>query len=229
MNSRVLNVVRLQFINRQTFLFVPLIVLAGSLVVSMLILALIPIDMPKYSGGSQAPLWVLLVVGIQSLTLSFPFSQALSLTRREFYLGTVVAAAITSAMLAAAFVLLGLVEQATSGFGINGYFGYLPYVWEAGPLGAWAVYFIIAMFFFVIGFWAATIYKRWGTVVVTAVLVGLGLALVGLAYLITQLHAWPTVWEWFVTTGALGLSLWSVPLIALMAVGSYRTLRRATP
>lgn len=229
MNSRVLNVVRLQFVNRQTFLVVPLIVFTGSLVISMLIMTLIPGDAPKYGGGSQAPLWVLMVVGIQSLTLSFPFSQALSLTRREFYLGTVVAASLTAAMLATAFVVIGLLEQLTTGFGVNGFFSYLPYVWEAGPLAAWAVYFIVAMFFFVIGFWSATIFKRWGTMAVTAVLIALGLVLVGILYLITRLTAWPQVWEWLVTTGALGLALWAVPFIALMAVGSFLTLRRATP
>ncbi|WP_309068665.1 hypothetical protein [Microbacterium sp.] len=228
MNARVLNVVRLQYINKQTYLWVPLIVLAGSLVISFLIFAMIPVDTPKYGGGSQAPLWYFLAVGIQSLTLTFPFSQAMSLTRREFYLGTLIAASATSAMLATAFVIIGALELATNGFGVNGYFAHLPYVWEAGPLAAWVVYFIIAMFFFVIGFWCATIYKRWGSAVLTTVLIALGLLLVGVVYLITRLNAWPEVWTWLVTTGAVGLSLWAVPIIALMGVGSYSTLRRAT-
>lgn len=226
MNSRVLNVVRLQFVNKVTYLWMPLIVLGGSFLISFLIFAMIPIDEPKYGGGSQAPLWAFLAVGIQAMTLSFPFSQAMSLTRREFYLGTLVAAAITGVILSTVFVLIGLLEQATEGLGVNGYFSYLPAVWEAGWWGAWITYFVITMFFFVIGFWSATIYKRWGTIMVTIVLVGLGLLLVGAVFLITHLEAWPATWTWLVETGPLGLALWAVPAIALMAAGSYLTLRR---
>ncbi|WP_345751836.1 hypothetical protein [Microbacterium rhizophilus] len=228
MNGRVLNVVRLQFVNRQTYLWVPLIILTGSLLISILIFAMIPIGTPKYGGGSQAPLWYFLAVGIQALTLSFPFSQAMSLTRREFYLGTLVAAAITGVLLSTVFVLLGLLEQATNGYGVNGFFAYLPYLWEAGPLGAWFVFFVTTMFFFVTGFWFATIYKRWSTTVLTVLMIGLGLILVGLAFLVTRLEAWPEVWTWLVTTGGVGLALWAVPLIALMALGSFLTLRRTT-
>ena len=55
---------------------------------------------PKYGGGAQAPLWYFDVVGIQALTLTFPFSQAMSVTRREFFLGTLLTAAFTSSILA---------------------------------------------------------------------------------------------------------------------------------
>ena len=39
----------------------------------------------------------------------------------------------------------------------------LPWIWESGPVGALLFNFVVAMLFFVVGFWAATIYKRWGT------------------------------------------------------------------
>ena len=89
--SRTLNVVRMQLINRQTFVWVPLLVLGGSLILSLVIFALwIPVvTAPKYGGGAQATLVVL--PGRRragDVTLTFPFSQAMSVTRREFYLGT---------------------------------------------------------------------------------------------------------------------------------------------
>jgi hypothetical protein len=229
MNSRILNVVRLQFVNKQTYLWVPLIVLAGTLVLNILIFAIIPTDGPKYSGGAQAPLWYFLYVGISSLTLTFPFSQAMSLTRREFFLGTLTAASITAAILACLFVLMGLIERVTNGYGVNGYIGYLPYMWERGWWAAWIVVFVTTMFFFVAGFWSATIYKRWGATALTVVLFGLGLLGIGGLYIAGRLNAWAAIFEWFATTGALGLALWAIPLIALLAGGSYLTLRRATP
>lgn len=229
MSNRTLNVVRLQFVNKQTFLWVPLLVFGGAFVISFLIYAMIPVDEPKYGGGAQAPLWYFLVVGIMSLTMTFPFSQALSITRREFYLGSLAAASIGSAILASVFVLLGVTEQATDGFGVNGYFAYLPWVWEQDWWAAWIVYFMVAMLVFIVGFWAATVYKLWGVLGVTTVLVGLGLVLVVVAFVLTRAGAWQDVWEWLTTTGALNLALGAAVVAALLAAGSFLTLRRATP
>lgn len=227
--SRTLNVVRMQFVNKQTYIWVPLLVLVGSLVLSILIFWMIPFDGPKVGGGSQAPLWYFLWVGVQSLTMTFPFSQAMSVTRREFYLGTLLAAISTAAMLAVIFVIGGLIEQATNGYGINGYFFYLDWIWERGPLAAGFVYFVIALMFFLVGFWAATLFKRFGTLWLTVVLVGLGLVLVGFVFLVTRLEVWGEVFTWIAVQGALGLAAWGLAVGAALAAISYLTLRRATP
>jgi hypothetical protein len=225
-------VVRLQFVNRQTFIWVPALILGGAWVLTMLIALIVrgagggPGMDVQASGASQAPLWYFLAVGIQAMTLTFPFSQAMSLTRREFYIGSLAAAAVSGLGMSLAFVLLGLLEQATDGYGVNGYFAYLGWVWEAGPFAAGLTYFVSTMLFFIIGFWFATIYKRYGTAVLTIVMIGIGLVLVGLVALATWQQAWPEVWRWIVDTGSLGLALWAVVLGAVLAVGSYFTLRR---
>ena len=107
--NRTLNVIRLQLVNRQTYVWVPLIVLTGAFVVTLAIYALLSssgLPGPFYGGGAQAPLWYFLFVGIQALTMTFPFSQALSITRREFYLGTLATATITAILLATVFVIV---------------------------------------------------------------------------------------------------------------------------
>ena len=228
-HNRTRNVVRLQFVNTQTFLWVPALVLAGAWVITMLIYLILQnagVGGVKMGGGSQAPLWYFLVVGIQALTMTFPFSQAMSLTRREFYLGSLAAAVVSGLGMSLVFVLLGLVEQATDGYGINGYFAYLDWGWEGGPLAAGLTYFVATMLFFIIGFWSATIYKRFGTAVLTIVLIGIGLLLVGLVALVTWQQAWPAVWQGIVDAGSLGLTLWAIVAGTLLAVGSYLTLRR---
>lgn len=228
--NRAVNVVRMQFVNKQTYIWVPLLILIGSLVLSLLIFSMLQhVDGPKYSGGSQAPLWYFLVVGVQALTMTFPFSQAMSVTRRSFYLGTLAAAAVTSLMLAIIFIVGGLIEQATGGYGIDGYFFYLDWIWLHGWWAAGIFYFVVAMMFFVIGFWAATIYKRWGTLWITITLLALGLVLVGAMWLIGQLNAWVQVFTWIADQGALGLALWGIALLVVLAGASYLTLRRATP
>ncbi|SJN38446.1 putative ABC transporter permease [Microbacterium esteraromaticum] len=226
---RTLNVVRLQLINRQTFIWVPLIVLASATIVSILIYAMIPTDGPKYGGGGQAPLWVFFAVGLSSMTLTFPFSQAISITRREFFIGTMLAAVMSSAFMGVLFLIGGGIETLTNGYGVNGWVFRLPWLWDAGPLGAFVVYFTLALFFFVVGFTGATIYKRWGALAVTLASVAVVLVLVGLVFLVTKWELWGQVGTTFQQLGALGLALWGLVVIALLMVISFIAFRRAIP
>lgn len=226
---RVLNVVRLQMINRATFIWVPLIVLAGAVVISVLIYAMIPVDSPKYGGGGQAPLWVFFAVGMSAMTLTFPFSQAISITRREFFIGTMLAAVIGSAFMGLLFLIGGGIELLTNGWGVNGWVFHLPDLWAAGAGGAFVIFFTLALFFFVVGFTGATIYKRWGAMTITIVGVGIGLLLVAAAFIITRLELWMQVGRALGELGALGIALWGLVGVALLMVVSYLTLRRATP
>ena len=226
---RTLNVVRLQLINRQTFIWVPLIILGGATLVSVLIYAMIPTDTAKYGGGGQAPLWYFFAIGISAMTLTFPFSQAMSVTRREFFLGTMLTAVLASTLMGFLFLIGGGIEVATNGYGVNGWVFYLPWLWEAGPLGAFVVYFTLALFFFVVGFTGATIYKSWGLMVLTIAWIALALLLVGLVFLVTRLDLWGQVWTGVVDLGALGLALWGLVITAVLSVVSFLAFRRAIP
>lgn len=226
---RTLNVIRLQLINRQTFIWVPLIILGSAVVISILIYAMIPTEGPKYGGGGQAPLWYFFAIGLSAMTLTFPFSQAMSITRRDFFFGTMLTAILGSAFLGIVFLIGGGIETLTNGYGINGFVFYLPWLWEAGPLGAFTVYFTLALFLFVVGFTGATIYKSWGPTVLTIASVGLGLVLVGLAFLATRLELWDEVWRGILDAGALGLALWGLVATAVLAGISFLAFRRAIP
>lgn len=230
--SRTVSVVRMQLINRQTYVWVPLLVLGGAFLLTLAIYLLLEqsgVTGPKYGGGAQAPLWYFCVVGVQALTLTFPFSQAMSVTRREFYTGTLLTAAGSSLVLAVVYVIGAFIEDATGGWGMNGYFFSLPWVWEAGPAVTLLFWFTAAMLVFVSGFWAATIYKRAGSFVLTLVLVGLGAVLVLGLFIVGRLDAWAQVFGWLATQGPLGLSLWGLLLGAFLAGIAFLTLRRATP
>ena len=112
---------------------------------------------------------------------------------------------------------------------MNGYFFYLPWIWEAGAFGAGVFFFTISMLFFVVGFWAATIFKRFGSVVLTTVLLVIGALLVLWLFLVGQANAWAQLFGWIGDQGALGLALWGLVLAAILAGISYLTLRRAVP
>ncbi|WP_337000594.1 MULTISPECIES: hypothetical protein [unclassified Microbacterium] len=226
---RTLNVIRLQLINRQTFIWVPLIILGGATLISVLIYAMIPTDTAKYGGGGQAPLWYFFAIGISAMTLTFPFSQAMSVTRREFFLGTMLTAVLASTLMGILFLIGGGIEVATNGYGVNGWVFYLPWLWEAGPLGAFVVYFTLALFFFVVGFTGATIYKSWGLTVLTISWIALALLLVGLVFLVTKLELWAQVWTGVVDLGALGLALWGLVATLVLTGVSFLAFRRAIP
>ncbi len=226
--TRVTNVMRLQLMNRQSYVIVPLLVLGGAALLALAIFLLVPYDGPKYAVmAAAAPLWAFLVVGVQALTLSFPFSQALGATRRDFHLGTLLTAAMTSAMLAIIYLAISLVEKATNGWGLNGYFS-TPGLDGDAPLAAFASYFVLAMLCFLVGYWSAAVIKRWGTVVLISALVGVAIALTVAALLLVRFGAMQAVAEWAVAQGALGLDAWGLLLVVVLAATSFLTLRRIT-
>ncbi|MGO3327699.1 hypothetical protein [Gordonia sp. (in: high G+C Gram-positive bacteria)] len=232
--DRTRNVIRMQLLNKQTFVWLPMLILGSSFAISMMIYAVIvfsvdDMDEPIYGGGSQAPLWYFLVVGVQALSFTFPFSQALSITRREYFLGTYATAALTSATLAVTFLIGGLIERATDGWGIDGYFFYLPWIWDQGPFVALLLYFTIAMLAFAVGFWGATLYKRFGTlwVIVAGLVIVVVIVLACLS--ISMAGGWPAIGRWIVDLRPLSLVGIVFALDLLFAGTSYLTLRRAIP
>ena len=229
--SRTLNVVRMQLANRETFVWVPLLILGSAFAISMIIWGILSsagVTVNMYGGGAQAPLWYFVAVGVQALTLTFPFSQALSVTRREFFVGTMLTAALTSAILAAIFVVGGLIELATGGWGIGGYFFALDWLWTSGPLMAGLFFFMLTMTVFSLGFWAATICKRWGALRLTAILVAISLVLLGAVWVITATRSWGSVMEVIVGSGVSGLTGVLTVLTVLLAGGAALALQRAT-
>lgn len=231
--NRTLRVVRMQLVNRQTFIWLPLLILGGAFFVTLAVYGIIYSATGgtdgMYGGGAQAPLWYFLFVGVYALTLSFPFSLAMSVTRREFYLGTLLTAALTSLGMAIVFVIGGLIEDATGGWGMRGYFFRLDWLWEAGPAVAGLFYFVLAMFFFVIGFWGTTLYKRFGPMGLSILLIGVAAVLLGVIWLLTATGSWVAAWEAVVAAGPLGLTLWLAALTAAMALTAFPMFRRLVP
>ncbi|MBM7367424.1 hypothetical protein [Gordonia hydrophobica] len=232
--TRTLNVVRMQLINRKTFIWLPLIIFGAAFAISMIIylaitMSVTDLDEPMYGGGSQAPLWYFAVIGIQALLMTFPFSQAMSVTRREFYVGTTLTAVGASLLLSLVYLIGGLVEKATDGWGINGYFFAVPWIWDQGPVVATLLYFMAPMLTFTIGFFAATVYKRFGMLWLVLLGVAIALALAIAILGISAGSAWPTVGTWFLDLTPLRIAVGGLVVTAVLSGIAYATLRRAIP
>ena len=221
-------VMRLQLVNRWTFIGVPLMVLGGSLLIVILLGLVIPNDGVMITGAAQAPRWYFIVVGVQALSLTFPFSQAMSVTRRDYFLGTLATFILFSLAFGVVFLLLALIEQATSGWGVDTLVFAIPWLLNTGWLAMILSVAALALVMFLIGLWMATIYKRWGTVVIVAISLGLGLVLVGVIALITYLQWWPAVLTWVVGQTPMSVAGWLLILIVALSSGSFLTLRKVT-
>ncbi|MFZ2238773.1 MAG: hypothetical protein WAV90_04435 [Gordonia amarae] len=234
MPNRTLTVVRMQLINRMTFIWMPAAILWSSFAVSMAVYGIVigaagDGAAPIYGGGSQAPLWYFAAVGVQAMTLTFPFSQAMSVSRREFYAGTLLTAGMSALGLSVVYLIGGLIEKATDGWGFEGYFFYLPWIWEQGPVVAMMLFLVTSMLAFILGFWAATIYKRFGFPAVIIALIGLLVLAILVSGAITMADGWPSVGRWLSDVRPLTVTGIAAAAAVLFGGVSYLTLRRATP
>jgi hypothetical protein len=227
--SRTLAVARMQLVTKWTYVGSPLLILAVTFILSLAIFALIPVSAPKFSGGSQAPLWYFMVLGIQGMTMAFPFSQAMSISRRAYFQGTLGVFSILAVVMTVIYLLGAMVERDTGGWGMNGYFFNIPGLSDGPWYGTGILYFSIMMLMFILGFWFATIFKRWGTTGLLVSLIGTGVVLVGLVALTTLNEWWGRFGAWASGQTPMSLGLGALALCVLLAGGSYLTLRRATP
>ena len=229
--NRVIKVARMQLINKGTFIGIPLIILGATFLFTLAIWWLVRRnggDGAMYGGGAQAPMWYFLALGIQSLTLTFPFSMAMSISRRTFYLGTVALFSVCALALSVFYYLMGLLEVATDGWGMGGQFFALQWIADNNWLVQILFYFVLMVLLFMIGFLAATIYMRWRTTGMVAFFICLGVLVLGVIALFTVTNSWGEFWSWALTWTAAGVTLWGGIVALLMAGGSYLTLRKAT-
>ncbi|MEB7505670.1 hypothetical protein [Arthrobacter koreensis] len=229
--NRALAVARMQMVNKWVYLGVPGIVLGASTLLALAILALIPNNdgATRLAFSGQALMWYFLAVGVQSMMLTFPFSQAMSVSRRSFYLGTLGLYSALSLGVGVVYWLLGLVEQATDGWGVDGHIFALPWIAEAAWYAQILLYSALTILLFMFGFWFATVYQRWRMLGLVSALTGFGLVILAAVAAATWTESWPDVWAWLLRLTPLSLAGWLLLGGAVLAAGSYGTLRRATP
>jgi len=227
--DRILKVVRLQNLNKMTFIGIPLIILGGAFVLSLLIFALIPVTPAlgyKFAGGAPvAPMWYFMGAGIYALTLTFPFSQAMSVTRRDFYLGTMAIAALASIGMSLIFTVGGYIEQAFNGWGLEGRFFRIPGLWDESPWLQALTYFTAMMLLFTLGFVFTVIYRRWGRTIMLVVLLGIIALILVLGFVAIKFGFWVAMFEAIAGIGLWGWTFIGIGITAVLAVLSYLPLR----
>lgn len=183
------------------------------------------------STGGLASLYVtVLIVFIQAVTQMFPFALGLSLSRRDFYLGTALTAGLQAVGYGVALTLLAAVEGATDGWGMRLHF-WAPGVLDVGNPALQFVVFTVPMLACAfLGIAIGVVFKRWGApglyALALTTLIGGGL----LAVWATWQTAWGDVLDWLGDQSVSSLAIGFPAVLALaLAALTFLGLRRAVP
>jgi hypothetical protein len=236
-SSRILNVVMLHTTNPWTTIILPWLITLAIFGLNYAIWALVSraagpdleADAFANNGGVTWILVYMMVVAIQAMSASFRFALGMSVTRRDYYLGSALYFVILSAVYAAGFTALGWIERVTNGWGVGGYF-FAPFGSDSQPLWlhAYAFLVLLLMFFFV-GAASAGVWMRWKVSGLLTELLGIAVILVGLAWWVTEASAWGTVGEFFTGNSPFAILSWTLPVTVGAGLAGFALLRRATP
>jgi hypothetical protein len=238
--QRILNVTRLHLTNKFPMMVMPLLILGFIFLVNYLIWWLIAsvtdeegaanaAQGMQFSGASTFIFVYMLVVAVQAVNLTFPFALGYSVTRRDFYLGSSLMFILLSVYYAAIMAIMAVIERATGGWGFGGGMFDVVYFGAENPLQQFVLFLLVFLFFFFIGAATASVYVRWRANGMYVFWASLTILVIGLVALTTFTQSWPSVGEWFVANGAMGVALWSLIPTALCAITGFVLLRKATP
>ncbi|WP_084074935.1 hypothetical protein [Demequina sp. NBRC 110052] len=169
----------------------------------------------------------MLIVAVQAMHFTFRFALGFSVTRRDYYAGTLLYFITLAAYYTVGLTALVLLERATDGWWLGGSF-FAPLGLTTAPVASVAYTSFAAMLLaFGVGAASAAVWVRWGAPGLYWMF-GI-LTVVGIVALwgATVLEAWPTVWEFLSTTSVVALVSWTLPVTALAALAGYVLLRRS--
>ena len=238
--NRILSVIKLHFVNPETILGLPWMILGFIFVANLAIWAIILASAPEadrsdisqglgWSGAVSFIFVYMMVVSVQAINATFPFALGYSVTRREYYIGTSIVFVILALIYSVGLSILSAVEDATDGWGLGGRMFTSYYFGDGGVLDHWFIYFALLLFFLFTGSAAAAVWVRWKAFGLTTFFIAIGALIIGLLALLGLTDSWIPLGEWFVAQGWVGSYAWSLVISAFAAITGYFILRRATP
>lgn len=234
-----LRTLRLHLAERDHAYLAPVLLLCAVVVVTILIGLILGIalgfPLPEQVGegfrtNNLGVIWALTGFFISSAALSvnrtFATVLALGGTRRDYWLGATTGFVITSLITGVTALMLLLIENATDGYVLGVHAIDVHLLGGGDILRTFVTAFLFALSGLLMGAAFGTVFRAFGPKVLTLVISGVGLVVIGLVAL--------AVWQWETTLQiAQGTGSWLVPLIMLVIVlvagaGSLLAIRRAS-
>lgn len=237
--SRIPAVFKLHFANPTTVAWMPAWIYATIFALNWLIWLIVwnaTADLDRseinqgtsWSGASMFIFVWLLVLAVQAMNRTFHLALGFGSTRRDYFLGTAAALIVVCAGWSIVFGILGAIEDATNGWGLNGHMFAAVYFGDDGPIARTWYVFLLMLFLTSLGLVAGAAWVRWRTFGVIGFFTIIALLLVGGLAWVALTESWVAFGSFFATLGFSGTyALLLVPTIIAGLVG-YLALRRAT-
>lgn len=227
--NTLINVARYHLVDRLQYVVLPVGITFFAFGVNLAIFSLLP-ETPdeNYSGGLLTLYVFMLVCGALSMTKSLPFGLALGVSRRSYYLGTILLVAGLSALYAVGIVVFQAIEDATDGWGLGLNYFRVPWLLDGPWYLTLLTSFVFLTLMFVYGMWYGLIYRR--AAVVGVVLFGAAqvLVLLGGVLLLSWTDSWPKLGDFFSTLTVGGVTGVLAILVCVAGAGGFATMRRVT-
>ncbi len=150
------------------------------------------------------------------------------MSRRTYYLGTVLLVGALCVLYAAILTGLWALEGATNGWGLQLHYFRVPWILEGPWYQVLVTNGVLLVLLFLFGLWCGLIYRRFGLIGIL-VFLGLGSVLaVGAVLLVTWRQWWPAVGGFLSDLNILAASGMLALVAAAIAGGGYLTIRRIT-
>ncbi|WP_211747996.1 hypothetical protein [Paenibacillus sp. Marseille-Q4541] len=218
------NVMRTHLVDHWLWLFVPTIVLMSSfltnLVVSMFIGSFT-------TGGLASIYFFVMSIGMAVIPLNFSFSLGFGVRRKDYFLGTVSLFFLSSLLVSVGLTLLRQIEHLTSGWGTGLHFFDLPFLSSFSFLHLALLNFVVISHMFLLGFLISSIARRYGGLILTALLLLVVIVLGVAGVLVTYWEYWDEFGRW-VMTYQMDILWFLFPFTLVYAFISYILLRKST-
>ncbi|TNC26487.1 ABC transporter permease [Amycolatopsis alkalitolerans] len=227
--NTLLKVARYHLVNRMNYVGLPALIVTFTWAVNVAVAAVLPLGSDDYYAGGLATVFAfLLALGTLSMTRSLPFGMALGLSRRTYYLGTVLVVAALSVVYGLALALLQLVETASGGWGLRMHYFRVPWILDGPWYLTWATSFVLLVLCYCYGICYGLVYRRWNLFGAVAFVGAQVLVVLAALTAISLTRSWSAVGAFLSTvTGPAFTGMLALVAVAL-ALGGFGTLRRVT-
>lgn len=230
--TRIRAAAALQFLGWPYRLGWPWLILSISFLANLPVYAAIGSELPAgaITGGVSSVFIVEMIFCGQTITQIFPFAVNLSMTRRSFYVATILTLLARALGFGLMLLILKLVEDATNGWGIAMHFFGMRGLAQSNPALQLLTYTMLFIVLDLCAVLAALTHARWRLNGVLVLIASTGLLAAGLSAMLTWYRWWDDLFGWFADQPTLLLLAgWPVALAVLLAGGGFLTIRRATP
>ncbi|SDW12127.1 hypothetical protein [Paenibacillus sp. CF384] len=227
--NMVQNVVKMYARDKWGWFILPWVILLSSFFVNLFIAAFLPVDEQIVTGGLISIFIYMMVIGIVSLSQTFPFALGLSVRRRDFFLGSMLMISLLSAAISVILCVLSYIEGSViEGWGVQLSFFHLPYVSDGNVLAQFVIFFSCMISLYMTGFLCASVHRRYGRNGMYVFSIVAVLVMTVILYIIKYLGWWSAIFDFLGDHSAVQFAVMLLPLAICLSFASYLLLRRAT-